>query len=204
MGNMNLPNQLTVLRILLSPVFLYFFNSESKDLKFLSFCIFTIAAITDWYDGVLARKYGFVTRWGKFLDPLADKILTSFAFIGFLSIGYIQFWMFAIIVVRDIGITLLRSFAELKGKHVVTTFSAKVKTFVQMVVIFYVLFFYCVKDYSWFGSSFGSLSDYLLHPVLIEVMMIIVTVFTLYTGIMYLIDNRKIIREIYASSSEVS
>jgi CDP-diacylglycerol--glycerol-3-phosphate 3-phosphatidyltransferase len=204
MGNMSLPNQLTVLRMLLSPAFLYLFNSHNKDLRFLSFCIFTIAAVTDWYDGVLARKYGFETRWGKFLDPLADKILTSFAFIGFLSIGFIEFWMFAIIVIRDIGITLLRSYAELKDKPVVTTYSAKVKTFVQMLVIFYLLFFYSVKDYAWFNSIFGSIANYLLFPVLIQVMMIIVTILTFYTGVMYLIDNRKIIRGIYASSSEAS
>ena len=201
---MNLPNQLTVTRILLSPVFLYFFNSHNKDLRFISFCIFTIAAITDWYDGVLARKYGFESRWGKFLDPLADKILTSFAFFAFLSIGYIAFWMFTVIVIRDIGITLLRSYAELKDKPVVTTYSAKVKTFVQMVVIFYVLFFYSIKDFDWFISAFGGSTSYILNPVLIQVMMMIVTILTIYTGIMYLIDNRKIIREIYASSSQVS
>ncbi len=201
---MSLPNQLTVLRMLLSPVFLCLFNSHSKDLRFLSFAIFTIAALTDWYDGVLARKYGFETQWGKFLDPLADKILTSFAFIAFLSIGFIEFWMFLIIVIRDIGITLLRSYAELKNKPVVTTYSAKVKTFIQMTVIFYILFFYSIKDYSWYSNAFGFMTEYLLHPVLIQIMMIVVTFLTLYTGIMYLIDNRKTIREIYASSSQVS
>lgn len=202
---MSLPNQLTVLRIILSPVFLYFFYSSNKDFKLLSFIIFTIAAITDWYDGVLARKYGFETKWGRFLDPLADKILTSFAFIGFLTIGFIEFWMLLIIVVRDIGITLLRSFSELKGKTIVTTYSAKVKTFIQMTVIFYILFFYCIKDYSFVISIFGStITDYFLNPILIDFLMIVVTALTLYTGIMYLIDNRKVIREIYASSSQAS
>lgn len=201
---MSLPNQLTVLRILLSPVFLCLFNSQNKDIRFISFCVFTIAALTDWYDGVLARKYGFETQWGKFLDPLADKILTSFAFIAFLSVGFIEFWMFVVIVTRDIGITVLRSYAELKNKPVITTYSAKVKTFIQMVVIFYVLFFYSIKDYQWFGDILGSAADYLLYPVFIKIMMIVVTILTLYTGIMYLIDNRKTIRDIYASSSQVS
>ncbi|HEY9187356.1 MAG TPA: CDP-diacylglycerol--glycerol-3-phosphate 3-phosphatidyltransferase [Bacteroidota bacterium] len=202
---MSLPNQLTILRIILSPVFLYFFYSTNKDLKFLSFIIFTIAAITDWYDGIIARKYGFETRWGKFLDPLADKILTSFAFIGFLTIGFIEFWMFLIIVIRDIGITLLRSFSELKGKTVITTYSAKVKTFIQMTAIFYILFFYCIKDYDFVNNHFGVIiNDYILNPIFINILMIVITSLTLYTGIMYLIDNRKTIRDIYASSSQTS
>ena len=202
---MNLPNLLTVLRILLSPVFLCLFVSQDKTLRLLSFIVFTIAAFTDWYDGVLARKYGFVTRWGQFLDPLADKVLTSFAFFAFFKIGFIELWMFIIIVVRDIGITLLRSYAEFKNKPVVTAFSAKVKTFVQMTVIFYMLLVYVLKDYDWFNNFFAKAGGIdLLNPVLVYILMLVVTVLTAYTGLAYLIDNRKIIREIHVSSNQTS
>jgi CDP-diacylglycerol--glycerol-3-phosphate 3-phosphatidyltransferase len=201
---MNLANQLTLLRILLSPVFFYLFISQDKDIRLISFVVFSIAAITDWYDGILARKYGFVTRWGQFLDPLADKVLTSFAFFAFLKIGFLELWMFIIIVVRDIGITLLRSYAELKEKPMVTTFSAKVKTFVQMAVIFYTLLVYVLKDYNLFSIFFTKPGIDLLNPVFIYILMLVVTILTAYTGLTYLIDNRKTIREIYVSSNQTS
>jgi CDP-diacylglycerol--glycerol-3-phosphate 3-phosphatidyltransferase len=202
---MNLPNLLTVLRILLSPLFVSLFVSQDKNMRLLSLVVFTIAALTDWYDGVLARKYGFVTRWGQFLDPLADKVLTSLAFFAFFKIGFVELWMFIIIVVRDIGITLLRSYAELKGKPVVTAFLAKIKTFIQMTVIFYILLIYVLKDYDWFNNFFTNARGIdLLNPVLVYILMLVVTVLTAYTGLTYLIDNRKIIREIYVSSNQTS
>jgi CDP-diacylglycerol--glycerol-3-phosphate 3-phosphatidyltransferase len=173
-------------------------------MKFLSFVIFTIAALTDWYDGLIARKYGYITQWGKFLDPLADKILTSTAFFGFYCIGYVELWMLLIIIIRDIGITLVRSIAEFKNKPLITTYSAKVKTFYQMTVIFYVLFFYSFKGFDFINEIFGGLIYYLIHPYFIYLLMFVVTLLTLYTGIMYLIDNWKTIRELYASPNRVS
>jgi len=80
---MTLPNQLTILRIILSPVFLLFFLSDVIWIKQFSVIIYIVAALSDWYDGWLARKFNYITSWGKFWDPLADKILTSAAFIGF-------------------------------------------------------------------------------------------------------------------------
>ena len=113
---MVLPNQLTVLRIILTPIFLYFFLSDDPVMIQISSVIFVIAAITDWYDGWLARKFNYITDWGKFLDPLADKILTLTAFYGFVVIDVIPFWMVIIIIIRDMGITLLRIYAEIKKK----------------------------------------------------------------------------------------
>jgi CDP-diacylglycerol---glycerol-3-phosphate 3-phosphatidyltransferase len=80
---MTLPNQLTILRIFLTPVFVALFLSENVFLKQLSVPVYIVAALTDWYDGWFARKFGYMTKWGRFLDPLADKILTSSAFIAF-------------------------------------------------------------------------------------------------------------------------
>ncbi len=111
---MTLPNQLTVLRIILSPVFLFFFLSDIIWMKQVSVAIYIVAALSDWYDGWLARKFNYITSWGKFWDPLADKILTSTAFIGFAVVDLIPWWMVIIIVGRDVIITLLRVFADMK------------------------------------------------------------------------------------------
>ena len=78
---MTLPNQLTILRIVLSPVFLFLFLSHDPLMKQISVCVFIIASLSDWYDGWLARKFNYISEWGKFMDPLADKILVSTAFI---------------------------------------------------------------------------------------------------------------------------
>jgi CDP-diacylglycerol--glycerol-3-phosphate 3-phosphatidyltransferase len=148
---LNFPNTLSVLRIILSPVFLYLFLSGNDVLVVLSFFVFTIAALTDWYDGWYARKYGFKTRWGQFLDPLADKILTSFALLGFYflknkepeflgSDGFISFGvLIGIIIARDIFLTLMRSYKELKGQSFKTSMISKTKTFIQMTYIFIII-----------------------------------------------------------------
>ena len=89
---MILPNQLTILRIVLTPVFLYLFISDDLLMKQISLVVFLVAALSDWYDGWLARKFNYITEWGKFMDPLADKILTSAAFIGFSLVGLLWSW----------------------------------------------------------------------------------------------------------------
>ena len=74
--------------------------------------VYVVAALTDWYDGWVARKYGYVSRWGKFLDPLADKILAAAALFSFVALNLVDGWMVWIVVVRDFLITGLRSYAE--------------------------------------------------------------------------------------------
>jgi CDP-diacylglycerol--glycerol-3-phosphate 3-phosphatidyltransferase len=193
---MTLPNQLTILRIFLTPVFVALFLSENVFLKQLSVPVYIVAALTDWYDGWFARKFGYMTKWGRFLDPLADKILTSSAFIAFASLKLVETWMVVAIVVRDLLITILRSYAEFKDKPVITTKSAKVKTFVQMVFIYYLLFGY-VADLSFVGLN---LKDSVLHPVFLHWLMLFVTVLTLWTGLVYLYDNWKIIKLLYVAT----
>lgn len=148
---MNFPNTLSVLRIILSPVFLFLFLSGNDVLVVSSFFVFTIAALTDWYDGWYARKYGFKTRWGQFLDPLADKILTSCALLAFFFLkkenpqflgndGFISFGvLIGIIITRDIFLTLMRSYKELSGHSFNTSMISKTKTFIQMTYIFIVI-----------------------------------------------------------------
>lgn len=195
---MTLSNQLTILRIVLTPIFVYLFVSENVFQKQLSVVVYIIAALTDWYDGWIARKFGYTTGWGRFLDPLADKILTSSAFISFASLQLVEVWMVIVIVVRDIAITLLRSYAEFKNKPVITTKGAKMKTFIQMFFIYYLLLAY-VLDSSFERINF---ENSILHPMLIYWLMFFITLITLWTGIAYLYDNWKIIKTLYVSSGK--
>ncbi len=191
---MTLPNQLTILRILLTPVFVVLFIGERLVLKQVSVLVFAVAALTDWYDGWVARKTGKVTKWGIFLDPLADKVLTSAAFIAFAWLGLVQWWMVWVIVVRDISITLLRSFAELRGRTLHTNFSAKVKTFSQMVFIYGVLLTVVLK-----GSVpvLLPIINVILDKDVLYYSMLVVTILTLGTGLQYLIENFKIIHSFF-------
>lgn len=194
---MVLPNQLTVLRIILTPIFLYFFLADDPVMIQISSVIFVIAAITDWYDGWLARKFNYITDWGKFLDPLADKILTLTAFYGFVVIDVIPFWMVIIIIIRDMGITLLRIFAEIKKKSFATSRAAQWKTFIQMFFLYYLLIIYTLRTiepvYNWNPWLF----DLLFNKEMIYYIMLVITIFTLYTGIQYLVKNRKMIRKLF-------
>ncbi|MFA7229510.1 MAG: CDP-diacylglycerol--glycerol-3-phosphate 3-phosphatidyltransferase, partial [Melioribacteraceae bacterium] len=184
---MVLPNQLTVLRIILTPVFLILFLSEEPLMKQLAYLVFIIAAITDWYDGWLARKFNYITEWGKFMDPLADKILTSTAFYAFVMIGILQLWMVLIIIIRDILITLLRIFADHRKVSFSTTRTAQVKTFLQMFFLYYLLTIFTLDTFESLHADYQKLFDILLNKDLIYYSMFFVTAFTLVTGITYLI-----------------
>jgi CDP-diacylglycerol--glycerol-3-phosphate 3-phosphatidyltransferase len=193
------PNQLTFLRILLTPVFLVFLFSPYPAMRQWSLVVFILAAITDWYDGWVARRWGYVTRWGTFFDPFADKVVTSAALIAFIYLGLVEGWMVWIIVIRDVIITLFRSFAEYKGKIIETSNLAKVKTFVQFVVIYYLLILYVAQNTPSLQENFGELIHALLNYSLVYSMMIVVTALTLWTGISHFIDNWKTIQELYDS-----
>ncbi|RPI03802.1 MAG: CDP-diacylglycerol--glycerol-3-phosphate 3-phosphatidyltransferase [Ignavibacteriae bacterium] len=195
------PNQLTFLRILLTPVFLVLLLSSHSVLRQWSLAVFIFAAITDWYDGWLARRWGYVTRWGAFFDPLADKILTSAALLAYASLGLVSGWMVWIIVIRDIIITVLRSYAEYKGKPVDTSKLAKTKTFAQYVLIYYLLLFYVAQNTPSIEERFSGLIQALLNYSFIYIAMLLITGITLWTGIIYIFDNWKTIRELYESSN---
>jgi CDP-diacylglycerol---glycerol-3-phosphate 3-phosphatidyltransferase len=195
---MTIPNQLTTLRILLTPVFLYLLFDDSTSSKQIALFVFLVAALTDWYDGMIARRFGYQTKWGRFLDPLADKILTSGAFIGFVVLGLAQAWMVVLIVLRDILITLLRSYAEYKGKAFFPSRGAKIKTTVQMVVLYYILILYVAKQTPSIYNAAPAIINAMLHPALLFGLMLLVTILTVWTGAVYLFENRKLILELYA------
>ncbi len=194
---MVLPNQLTVLRIILTPVFMYFFLSDNENFRYISLCVFLVAALTDWYDGWLARKFNYITNWGKFADPLADKILTAGAFICFIYVGLLVPWMVIIVLVRDFLVTILRGFADYKGKSFPTSRYAKWKTAIQMVFLYYLLLVYIFSSSSYFYENYKTLFDILLNRHFVYYSMLFITIITLHSGYIYIHDNKKIVKELF-------
>jgi len=190
---MTVPNVLSILRIILSPLFLILFleGEKSGNCTYLntSLVIFFVAVLTDWYDGWYARKYKTISRVGIFIDPLADKILTTFAFILFYIKNIMPLWMVVLIGFRDIVVTALRSYDELRGITIKTSFIAKAKTFFQMTYIFAVLFLIILPKFQnnpdleiKVNVFFNSIPNYLL--------MLFITIITIYTGIDYFVQKR--------------
>ena len=141
--NLNLPNKLTVLRMILVPVFILIMALTSiKGLSWLSFIalgIYVIASVTDFVDGKIARSNNLITDFGKVMDPLADKILVCSGFIMLSYLSIIPGWIVAIIVARDFYVDGLRFLALMKNKVVPAYFLGKVKTFFEMVTIVFAL-----------------------------------------------------------------
>jgi CDP-diacylglycerol---glycerol-3-phosphate 3-phosphatidyltransferase len=136
---MRLPTQLTVLRIVLAAVFFVLFGLMEPPQVAWASLVFVVAAVTDWWDGHLARLMKATTPLGAFLDPLADKLLTGAALVAFAWQGLIPMWMVLIVLARDAYLTVLRTVAESMQMPVATSYIAKVKTFVQMSFIVLVL-----------------------------------------------------------------
>ncbi len=193
---MILPNQLTILRIILSPVFLFLFLSDQNWMKQASLGIYIIAALSDWYDGWLARKFNYITNWGKFWDPLADKILTSSAFIAFSIVGLVPLWMVIIIISRDLLITLLRIFSDKFGLVFVTSYYAQWKTLLQMVFLYYLLILFVAANSHNIYESYSILIDSLLNKDLIYVIMLVITTITFHSGVLYVYRNKSTIKKL--------
>ena len=140
---MNLPNKLTLVRCILTPIFLACVVMDFPFHYAAALLIFIAASLTDYFDGTIARKRNLVTNLGKFLDPLADKALTTAAFIGFVHMFYSNSlpWALFIILAREFAVTSVRLLAAKDGVVVAASFSGKLKTVMQMVSIIYMLAF---------------------------------------------------------------
>lgn len=200
---MVLPNQLTVLRIILTPVFLYFFLSENPLFIQISLAIYFIAALTDWYDGWLARKFNYITEWGKFWDPLADKILTSAVFIGFVIVKLLPLWMVILIIFRDLSVTLLRVYADSRGYSFRTTYYAKWKTMLQMIFLYYLLILYVAKNTIELYSNYQGIIELLLNKDIVYFVMLVITVITVHSGVTYLLLNKSLIKEMFNETDKL-
>jgi len=161
-------------------------------LKIIAFAIFIFAALSDFLDGRIAYKKNMVTDFGKLMDPIADKILVLAAFAAFVQMQLIDAWMFVIIVSREILITSLRLFALNKGKVLSATRAGKHKTLSQMVVIFVILGFIILKEAMLTFFTWNPLWERFFRQG-IYILMLFSVGLTLYSGLAYLWENRKII-----------
>jgi CDP-diacylglycerol---glycerol-3-phosphate 3-phosphatidyltransferase len=172
------------------------FLSEDPLYRQISLGIFILAALTDWYDGWLARKYNYITSWGKFWDPLADKILTSAAFLAFVFIDIIPLWMVVLIILRDLLVTSLRGYADYKGILFHTSYYAKIKTFVQMAFLYYLLVIFAGMVTPQIYDGNEDIFRLLLNETFIYITMLVITFITIHSGISYIYRNRKLINNI--------
>lgn len=188
---MNLPNQLTVFRIILIPVFILLLSVpyawQSLDVTgvmlplnwLLAAIVFAVASITDFFDGQIARRQHLVTNFGKFADPLADKLLVMTALIFLTGFNVVPAWMTAVIVIRELAVTGLRTLiVENNGKVLAAQMPGKIKTFSQMFAIFFLY----LKDvpFTAIGLPIG------------EILLWIAVIFTIYSGIDYFWQNRVV------------
>lgn len=135
---MNLPNKLTVLRVILIPFFvaaLLIEGGENQTMRYLAATIFIVASLTDMLDGKIARKYNLVTNFGKFMDPLADKLLVCSALICLVQLGQLPAWMVIVIVSREFIISGFRLVAVEQGIVIAASYWGKFKTTFQMIAV---------------------------------------------------------------------
>ncbi|MDX2481196.1 MAG: CDP-diacylglycerol--glycerol-3-phosphate 3-phosphatidyltransferase [Desulfuromusa sp.] len=152
---LNLPNILTLSRIAAVPIVVFLLMFESKQSCFWAAVVFTAAAITDWLDGYLARKWGIVTILGKFLDPLADKLIVMAALIMLIPLDRVPAWAVFVILARELIVSGIRSIASSEGIVIAASDLGKYKTIFQMIAIVGLLLHY--RYYWFFGVQFDFL-----------------------------------------------
>lgn len=173
---MNLPNKLTLLRVLIIPVFLYFYMSEplaEEVSRWVALILFSVAAITDALDGYLARKYKLVTNFGKLMDPLADKLLVCSAFVAFVASGTLPAWVVILLICREFYITGLRQLALEQNLVLASSAGGKIKTVVQIVLIIYLL----------------QPIQLLYHPLIVDILVVVSVVSSVASAAIYTARN---------------
>ena len=194
---MNIANRLTIARIVMIPLFLLMMcfpkdalgmvsvlHSNLSVSWLLAMIIFTIASITDFLDGYLARKYHLITNFGKFADPLADKLLVMTAFITLVGASVIPMWIVAVIVCRELAVTGLRLLLVNDGEVLAAAWPGKVKTATQMLAIIFLL----IDDFPVKGLPF-SIGTILLYVCLVA---------TVYSGVDYFIKNKHVFADSFS------
>jgi CDP-diacylglycerol--glycerol-3-phosphate 3-phosphatidyltransferase len=183
----NLPNCLTALRIALTPIFLLLLFADTWYWKSLAFVVFSAASLTDLYDGKLARAGNQETPLGRFLDPLADKILVTSALVALALNKMVNFWIVLPIVGRDILITGIRLYGLSRGKQMVTTRLAKWKTVAQLITVLFILLVIGVGEtIERFAANSSFFLDDQLIQLLANVLLAGVLLLTLLSGFHYL------------------
>ena len=173
---MNLPNRLTVLRVAMTPVFMGVLYFDVPYANYIALVIFVLASLTDLLDGKIARQRNLVTDFGKFADPLADKILTCAAMAWFVEIGLMPAWALLIVLTREFAVSGLRMLAGGKGRVIAAAWFGKVKTAATMV---------CVT------LMFLPLAHNVNH-----LCVAVITITTLLSGVEYFVKNKDVIQSL--------
>ncbi len=189
---MNLPNKLTIVRIVLAPLFLLLTLVEFPFHHLIAGLVFGAAALTDLFDGRIARSQGLITNLGKFLDPLADKMLTTAAFLSFLATGHLDVWAVMIVLTREFMVTSVRLLAAKDGVVIAANIWGKLKTVMQFVGILVELA--ALEFASWQNTL---LASYRLPDIVFEipltvgyVLLWIAVVLTATSGVQYVWNYR--------------
>ena len=192
---MNLPNKLTVLRIILVPFFIASLLVSFPHHYAVALIFFIIASVTDYFDGKIARKHNLVTDFGKFLDPLADKILVVSALICFVSLGICDSILVIIVLFREFAVTSVRLVAASQGNVVAANIFGKIKTVTQMVTIIAVFLLQYTLELANFGivPVNANLDLTFIFYVIGEILLWISTFFAILSGIIYIYQNKKYI-----------
>ncbi len=201
---MNLPNKLTVIRMILAPIFMALLCFKFIPFNFfLALIVFIAASLTDMYDGKIARERNLITDFGKFLDPIADKVLTTAAFLGFiaLDIGFGIEWITLIILIREFAVSSVRMIVAAKGTVIAADKWGKIKTVVQMVAIITTLAFEGIREVLYMIAGlvkaewFHSVINIASVPMIVTYNILLwgSAVLTVISGVNYLVKNKEAI-----------
>lgn len=199
---MNLPNKLTLSRVIMVPFFVAFLLLVPKFpyFKWIALAIFIVASLTDLLDGKIARKYNLITNFGKFMDPLADKLLVCSALIGLSSLGVIPGWITIVIIAREFIISGFRLIAAEKGNVIAASMWGKWKTTFQMIML--CLQMVTMDRYLWADSAFMKAVS-MLPPAPVRyiriagnITMYIALILTVVSLIDYLIKNKDVLKDV--------
>ncbi|HEY8361361.1 MAG TPA: CDP-diacylglycerol--glycerol-3-phosphate 3-phosphatidyltransferase [Tissierellaceae bacterium] len=177
---MNLANKITIFRVLLVPIFILVLYSEIRYNNFIAALIFVIASLTDTLDGYIARSKNMITNFGKFVDPLADKILVSAALISLVEMGKIPAWVVIIIIAREFLISGFRIIAASEGITIAASPLGKIKTITQLIAIILLLI--------------NNFPFYLINIPVDMILLYISLFFTVLSGIDYIYKNRSALK----------
>ncbi len=179
---MNLPNKLTIIRIILTPIFLLVFLSDLPHNFLLGLVIFAVASFTDFLDGKIARKTGVVTVFGQLADPVADKILTTAALLAFMELNLCNIWIIMVILLREFTITSFRLVATTQGLVIPANIYGKLKTATQMIFTIIIMLLGELNACGIIALNLAIISNILLG---------ITAVLALLSGVIYVKDSIK-------------
>lgn len=187
--NLNLPNKLTLIRMFLAPIYLALMLIEFPYHYIVALAVFSVASLTDMLDGKIARKNNLITVFGKLLDPLADKMLTTAALLAFMREGWCSIWIVMIVLTREFAVAGVRLIATAQGIVIPANYWGKAKTVSQMVFTIVIML---LAELDATFDIFANAGWFTLARVS-NIMLWITAVLTVVSGITYFVDSKKLI-----------